>query len=212
MRCPDTPHSIIAKLNAENNQAWNFSWTKFYEIYSTTLKQMTINAFLSALKRVPTDDEIADVISATVISVRDAFERNVYQPNKYRFRGFLKTVVSRRVIDYIRNNNRKRQICFSNKELEQCDVSVYDNPLEEDENREYQKSLCMDILEATRTSFDAKTWLCFEMRHFKNMKISTICDELNLDTKKVYKNIHKVMCEIRKNYSSEYYQKEMRNE
>ncbi|MBE6414446.1 MAG: sigma-70 family RNA polymerase sigma factor [Verrucomicrobiaceae bacterium] len=212
MRCPDTPHSIISKLNSQNNQVWNISWTKFYEMYSITLKQMTINAFITEIKRAPTDDEITDVISATVMSIRNAFESGVYQPKKYKFRGFLKTIIKRRVVDYLRHSSRKRQIQYSDCDIDLCDISTYDNRLDEDEEREYKQALIMDILGTTRTNFDAKTWLCFEMRHLRNMKISTICDELNTDAKKVYKNIHKVLCDIRKNYSSEYYQKELNNE
>ncbi len=212
MKCPDTPHSIIAKLKSPNSRAWNCSWSKFHDIYNTTLKQMTINAYMETARKAPTDDDIVEIVFNSIQSVRSAFENGTYEPNKYKFRGFLKTIIKRRTVDYIRHQLRKRKIQFTDQEIENFNTPVYDTPLEDNEDQQYHNALINDICETARTNFDAKTWLCFEMRHLRGLKISTICDELDIDAKKVYKNIYKVTKEIRKQYLSPYYQKELKND
>ena len=118
MKCPDTPNSVIAGLmNSRINSHWQSSWNRFFEIYYPVVQAMTRNS----LKRIGWDsipeNEIDDIMTKTFMSLMKAFEDATFQQGKYKFRGFLKRIVSRRVIDFVRASNRKRTISVEAIEL-----------------------------------------------------------------------------------------------
>lgn len=217
MSCPDTPKSLIGKiLDNADVKLWQKSWERFYETYLITVRQMTVNSFKKIGWKSADESVISGIISETFLSLQKAFENGNYTPEKYRFRGFLKTIVYKRTLDYIRRQNSDRLVkvesieisdMLSKDDSEKC--AAYFDTLEDDEARAYRMSLIMDIWESIRHSFDPKTCLCFEMRTLEDKPVADICKQLGVPREKVDKSVHRVIKRLREETQKEYYKKEI---
>lgn len=217
MSCPDTPKSLIGKiLDNADVKLWQKSWERFYETYLITVRQMTVNSFKKIGWKTADESVISGIISETFLSLQKAFENGNYTPEKYRFRGFLKTIVYKRTLDYIRRQNSDRLVkvesieitdMLSKDDSQKC--AAYFDTLEDDEAHAYRMSLIMDIWESIRHSFEPKTCLCFEMRMLEDKPVADICKQLGVEREKVDKSVHRVLKRLREETQKEYYKKEI---
>lgn len=217
MNCPDTPNSLIGKiLDNADLKLWQKSWERFYEIYLITVRQMAINSFKKIGWKTTDESVVSGIISETFLNLQKAFENGNYTPEKYRFRGFLKSIVYRRTLDYIRRQNSDRLVKVESIEISDMlskgdsqKHAAYFDTLEEDEARTYKMSLIMDIWESIRHSFDPKTCLCFEMRILEEKPVADICKQLGVPREKVDKSVHRIIKRLREETQKEYYKKEI---
>lgn len=215
MNCPNTPNSVIGKMidNADM-KLWQKSWEIFYDTYIITIRQMAVNSFKAIGWNNVDEAALGAIISETFLSLQKAFENKTYTPDKYRFRGFLKRIVYRRTLDYIRAQNSARTVSkdvieIVEKTVCDSDDTSYFEKLEENEANAYRMSVIMDIWESIRHSFDPKTCLCFELRMLEEMPVEDICAKLNVPRTKVDKSVHRIIKRLREETQKEYYKKEI---
>ncbi|MDY6068517.1 MAG: sigma-70 family RNA polymerase sigma factor [Opitutales bacterium] len=219
MKCPDTPKSVISQmLNREQGVVWQQAWSVFFDIYYQTMHSMAVNVFKYIGWSGVSDEDIQDIISASVISVIKTFEEGKYEKGKYRFRGFLKQVITRRVIDYIRNKNKKRSVSIEIIDLmedmvkHEHGVELSNSPfdkLESDEADEYRKSVIMDAWESVRISCSPQSCLIFELSQLEGKKPTEIAEMLGVSRNVIDTCVHRVLKKLRAKLEEENYRKEL---
>lgn len=217
MKCPDTPKSVISEmLNQNKGTVWQKSWNTFFEIYYSTMLSMAKNVFKNiGWLSVPNED-MEEIISESVISIVNAFKNGKYQNGKYRFRGFLKQIITRRIIDFIRRKNKKRLVpveildLYENaKKFDACEGSNPFERLEDDEADEYKKSVVMDAWENIRPSFSPQTCLIFEMSQLEGKNVPEISEILGVTRNIIDSCVHRVLKKLKSKLEEENYRREL---
>ena len=107
----ETKSSLIDKLKDLGNQA---GWLEFYAKYRPFLAGVAMRSRLSR-------EEVEEVLQDTVISLAKQMPDFEYDRSKGEFRGWLSTIVKRRVVDCLRRRARQAK----------AETSLYSN-LEQD--------------------------------------------------------------------------------
>lgn len=215
MECPNTPNTVIREmLIQDNKRLWQKSWSAFLDIYYDTVRAMANNAF-RCIGWIPPQGDFEDVIQDSFCSILDAFNKGSYRPEKFRFRGFLKRIVVRRAIDYVRRQNKRKTVNIESLDLLEALANkpyggsdVFDN-LMEDEFNSYRKSILLDIWESIRVGYSPETVLIFEMRVLKEIPVAEICNMLSVDRAKVDKCVHRILKKIKEECEKDFYRKEL---
>lgn len=216
MRCPDTPKSVINVLlqNNNNNPMWNKSWRIFYKIYYELICAMIHNSLRKMNWNSYSQDDIADITRDTFCSLFEAFSNGKYK-NSFHFRGFLKQLVYRRTVDFIRKQNRRRTIAVESIEIVEHltnndeSASNYFSKLNEQEKILHKRALIMDIWESIRPAYSPENAIIFEKRILEEESVTDICEELDIDRAKVDRTVHRIIKKIKEEISKENYSKEL---
>ena len=215
MECPQTPNSVIAALlNTGGNALWQKSWGAFFDTYYVVMRAMTLNTFKKIGWMDVPENDIEEVISQSFISLRKAFESGSYKVGEYRFRGFLKRIISRRTIDYVRAKNKKRTVNVEAIDLVDAlkskdggTVEVFEE-LEANEVSIYRLSVIMDVWESIRHAFSPETCLIFEMTQLEEIPVKEVCKKLGVPRTKVDKAVYRIVKRLREELNKDIYRKE----
>ncbi len=205
MICPNTPKSVIAELlKKDDSPLRNKSWNTFFSIYYDIIRLMAKKSLIKIGWTSFTEEDVSDILSQTYISLENAFSKGLYNPtNGQYFRGFLKRIVSCRVVDFIRAQNKQRTISIESIDLigainREDDFSEnYFQKLEEDEEKAFFRAKILDIWESIRHAYSNQIALIFEMRILENRPILEICEELNVDRAKIDSAVHRIKKRIK---------------
>lgn len=216
MECPQTPNSVIAALlNTGGNALWQKSWGAFFDTYYVVMRAMTLNTFKKIGWMDVPENDIEEVISQSFISLRKAFESGSYKVGEYRFRGFLKRIISRRTIDYVRTKNKKRTVNVEAIDLVDAlkskdggTVKVFEE-LEANEVSIYRLSVIMDVWESIRHAFSPETCLIFEMTQLEEIPVKEVCKKLGVPRTKVDKAVYRIVKRLREELDKDIYRKEL---
>ena len=216
MECPQTPNSVIAALlNTGGNALWQKSWGAFFDTYYVVMRAMTLNTFKKIGWLDVPENDIEEVISQSFISLRKAFESGSYKVGEYRFRGFLKRIISRRTIDYVRAKNKKRTVNVAAIDLVDAlkskdggAVKVFEE-LEANEVSIYRLSVIMDVWESIRHAFSPETCLIFEMTQLEEIPVKEVCKKLGVPRTKVDKAVYRIVKRLREELNKDIYRKEL---
>ncbi|CDE85430.1 dNA-directed RNA polymerase specialized sigma subunit sigma24 [Coraliomargarita sp. CAG:312] len=216
MECPQTPNSVIAALlNTGGNALWQKSWGAFFDTYYVVMRAMTLNTFKKIGWLDVPENDIEEVISQSFISLRKAFESGSYKVGEYRFRGFLKRIISRRTIDYVRAKNKKRTVNVEAIDLvdalkskDSGTVKVFEE-LEANEVSIYRLSVIMDVWESIRHAFSPETCLIFEMTQLEEIPVKEVCKKLGVPRTKVDKAVYRIVKRLREELNKDIYRKEL---
>ena len=216
MECPQTPNSVIAALlNTGGNALWQKSWGAFFDTYYVVMRAMTLNTFKKIGWLAVPENDIEEVISQSFISLRKAFESGSYKVGEYRFRGFLKRIISRRTIDYVRAKNKKRTVNVEAIDLVDAlkskdggAVKVFEE-LEANEVSQNRLSVIMDVWESIRHAFSPETCLIFEMTQLEEIPVKEVCKKLGVPRTKVDKAVYRIVKRLREELDKDIYRKEL---
>lgn len=216
MECPQTPNSVIAALlNTGGNALWQKSWGAFFDTYYVVMRAMTLNTFKKIGWMDVPENDIEEVISQSFISLRKAFESGSYKVGEYRFRGFLKRIISRRTIDYVRAKNKKRTVNVEAIDLVDALKSKdggtvkFFEELEANEVSIYRLSVIMDVWESIRHAFSPETCLIFEMTQLEEIPVKEVCKKLGVPRTKVDKAVYRIVKRLREELNKDIYRKEL---
>ena len=216
MECPQTPNSVIAALlNTGGNALWQKSWGAFFDTYYVVMRAMTLNTFKKIGWMDVPENDIEEVISQSFISLRKAFESGSYKVGEYRFRGFLKRIISRRTIDYVRAKNKKRTVNVEAIDLVDAlkskdggTVKVFEE-LEANEVSIYRLSVIMDVWESIRHAFSPETCLIFFFFLLEEIPVKEVCKKLGVPRTKVDKAVYRIVKRLREELNKDIYRKEL---
>ncbi len=216
MECPQTPNSVIAALlNTGGNALWQKSWGAFFDTYYVVMRAMTLNTFKKIGWMDVPENDIEEVISQSFISLRKAFESGSYKVGEYRFRGFLKRIISRRTLDNVRAKNKTRTVNVESIDLVDAlkskdggAVKVFEE-LEANEVSIYRLSVIMDVWESIRHAFSPETCLIFEMTQLEEIPVKEVCKKLGVPRTKVDKAVYRIVKRLREELNKDIYRKEL---
>ena len=212
MICPNTPKSVISKLMRKDGDRllWNNSWQIFFDVYFDIVKLMAQKSLLKLGWCSISDADVDEIVSNTFSSLIDSFSDGKYKPSDDRhFRGFLKQIVTRRAVAFLRPQDKKRTISVESIEIisalhrENEAAEDYFEKLDDEEMRLYRRTQIMDLWESIRPAYSPETALIFEMRIMRGISVTEICEELNVDRTKVDKAVHRIRKKLREECQKE---------
>ena len=223
MECPQTPNSVIAALlNTGGNALWQKSWGAFFDTYYVVMRAMTLNTFKKIGWLDVPENDIEEVISQSFISLRKAFESGSYKVGEYRFRGFLKRIISRRTIGVIAYAVTAAARYISDRFLPDKAIDLVDalkskdggavkvfEELEANEVSIYRLSVIMDVWESIRHAFSPETCLIFEMTQLEEIPVKEVCKKLGVPRTKVDKAVYRIVKRLREELDKDIYRKEL---
>ena len=189
---------------------WNNSWRIFFDVYFGIIKLMAQKSLRQLGWNSYSETDLDEIVSKIFLSLVESFSNGNYKPADSRhFRGFLKQIVTRRVVDFLRTQDKKRTISVESIEIlsalnrENEAVEEYFKQLDEDEMKQYLRTQIMDLWESIRPAHSPETALIFEMRVLERRPVMEICRELNVDRAKVDKAVHRITKKLHEEYKKE---------
>lgn len=159
-----TRASIFLKLKADGTVDRELGWTEFAQKYSRVIAGFARNAGLPA-------QEADDVLQDVLLGFFRVSERFEYDPNKGRFRGYLKRVT----LNAIRARHRRKRPTTG------FDDTV-DPPVESDLDavwdRQWTEQLLQRAMGEVRGEVEERTWRAFELYGVRGVP----ADEVAQDT------------------------------
>jgi RNA polymerase sigma factor (sigma-70 family) len=176
-----TQASLIQRVRDLTDTA---SWAEFDRLYRPFLFKI---ARRSGLPLEDADEVVQEVfakVAQAIVEFRLDHERG-------RFRGWLKAITVRKLID--RRRARDRSV---SPVAMTSDPLVFDS-LEEEWDRAYRRHVLDHAMEEVRSRIEPKTWTCFEEHTLRRRRADEIAAELGMTVNAVYVNAFRTIQRIR---------------
>ncbi|MDG2292218.1 MAG: sigma-70 family RNA polymerase sigma factor [Phycisphaerales bacterium] len=162
-----TRASIFLRLQARGTIDREFGWNEFTDKYSSVIAGFARNA---GLKAQDADDILQDVLMG-FFRVSSEFE---YDPNKGRFRGYLKRVT----LNAIRGRFRRK------RPSQNYDGSWEPPALDADTDilwdRQWTEQLLYRAMAEVRAKVEDRTWKAFELYGLRGAAVEAVCEETGM--------------------------------
>lgn len=146
-----------------------------------------------------------ELISDVVLSLDKIFRDSKYEKERSRFRHFLKTIIDRRVVDYMRKyyaSNTDKQVSI---EVLENTANGHQNSafpdansaLDAGEELAFRRAAILDCYESIRYKFDPQYCLAFEMVKFEGKKVSEAVEALGIDSATISSAIYRITKALR---------------
>lgn len=168
------------------------AWAEFHSLYSELIYRYAIARGLQ-----PSDAE--DVRSACYEAAVKQMPNFEYKRSQGSFKGWLKTIVNRRVIDLHRQN---REVVLSSHEL----ASMKDPNLNADElwELEWKKQHLRHCVSRAKLEVSDQVAKAFQMLAEDGFSVPAVCQQLNMSANQVYKAKSQMLAKVRALMLSEF--------
>lgn len=181
-----TRKTLIERIrNRADQHIWQGAWTEFYDLYAPFLRRLAGRNGL-------TPDQADELVQDVLTKVSDAIVEFQFDEARGRFRGWLKTIALRKLIDYRRR--QKRQPSPVAMTVEPVDDH---NPLEADWDRQYVQHVVEHAMRQVSQSCEPNTWACFVEHTLHGRPGAEVARQLGLSPAAVYQNSARTMQRIR---------------
>lgn len=167
-----TRPSLLVRVR---DQADAKAWDEFYELYAPLLYKF---ARAQGLPHADAED-VRSQCCESLVKQLPTFE---YDRQKGGFKAWLKTMVSRRVIDRLRKR-REHQLDSADLRAIPAEQQAADE-LWEQQWRQQHLRYCVQSLKGTVTE---STWQTFQLLITDGLEVSDVCDQLGISANQVYK-------------------------
>lgn len=181
-----TRASLLLRVRDIGDQS---AWAEFHGLYAPLLYNY---ARARGLNHEDAEDIRSECYEALVKQMRD-FD---YDRSRGSFKAWLRTMVSRRVIDRL----RKRRELRANSALLR-DLQAEDASDDETWNSEWRKQHLRFCVEQVKPHVSENTWQAFHMLAEANASVQDVCDSLNMNANQVYKAKAKMLNLVRERMS-----------
>ena len=206
---PSTPNTILGEIMRHRDDSiWNVSWASFFRIYSNIVRVMAQNTMRRTGFSQYSASDINEIVCDVFVNLQNVFTQNKYVPENHRFRGFLKSVVYGRTIDYIRRKYPKRTINVEAIDIVEAlqkkksgDLFAVDKSFEffeENEERAYRLAQLYQIWEGIKGSYDENNAIIFESVYLRGKSVNDTCGEFGVKRNAVDKAISRIIKRLRK--------------
>lgn len=185
----ETRQSLLLRLKDHQDQE---GWLRFFDTYWRMIYTFCLKAGLS-------EGESEEVVQETMISVAKQMPEFQYDPSKGRFKGWLLTVVRRRIVDRHRKESRWSRIVSKSRPLESSTETENFDPadphrpdLESLWDSEWEGNLIQRALKQVREQVSEKQYLMYEMHVLREVPVSTVVSNLQTSAMSVYLAKHRV--------------------
>ncbi|HEX3147384.1 MAG TPA: sigma-70 family RNA polymerase sigma factor [Gemmataceae bacterium] len=162
----ETSASLLDRLHATPTEA---DWRRLHDLYRPLLEGWCLRAGLS---RADADDLTQDVLVAVVRQVG-----MLDRPGAGSFRGWLRTVLSRRIIDHLRRQ-AVRPVAASGMNLE--DLAGPDSDLSRRWDREHDVHVARQAMRVVEVDFAPPTWRAFRRQVIDGAPAAEVAAEVGI--------------------------------
>ncbi len=177
-----THASLLARLSTGSDGA---AWTEFAERYRDLIRGFALRRGLQAADA---EDLVQDVFLALSSGMKDF----VYDPQKGRFRGFLKTIAVRTIGKRLRKH--QAHLAQSAAELAIDGASAGDDDDWEAEWRQYHLRSAM---QRVRAEFRASDLLAFQLLTQGGRNAQAVAQELGISVDSAYQSKSRILKRLR---------------
>jgi len=181
----ETNPELLLLLKSDETANREIGWGIFVDRYGPIICGFARNAGLPSSEA----DDILQTVLFNFFKVADRFE---YDPNKGRFRGYLKRIT----LNAIRQRYRKPQ----EKQLDQYGLSSVLDPRDDLEvafDREWIEHLLVEALTEARPKFEPKTWESFNLYGRRGLSAKQTGERLGMTAEAVRHAKSRVMKTVR---------------
>lgn len=165
------------------------AWREFVALYAPVIYRFARRQGLQ-------DADAADLTQDVLQAVNGAIERFDYDPDRGTFRGWLFTLVHRRMCDWLRRQKHQPAGSGDTGLREQLEaVSASQTDVWEDE---YRRRLLALAAEKARTIFAEVTWQAFKRTALLGREPAEVAQELGLSLGAVYVARSRVQAKLKK--------------
>ena len=195
-RTPDdfipTRASLLGRLKDWQDEE---SWREFFNIYRQLI-------FSFAIKSGLTDAEAEDVVQETVISVAKTIKEFEYDPERCRFKSWLRHLTQKRIADCFRKRPRE-QLLPRTASGETARTTAIERVASEDNlesiwEEEWQKKLLDAAIERVKTQVSAEQYQMFDFYVLKKMPARKVTAALGTSVGQLYLAKHRISKLIKK--------------
>lgn len=184
-----TNSSLLIRIrDIDDDQAWS----EFYSLYAELI-------FRYALARGLQHSDAEDVRSECYEAAVKQIPQFEFDRKKGGFKGWLKTIVNRRVVDLHR---RRRALHLDSRELAQMSDPAPD--IEELWEAEWKRQHLRHCVERASLVVSKKTAEVFRLLVEDGFSVNQICLQLDLTANQVYKAKSKMLAKVREIMDSEF--------
>ncbi|HXY35922.1 MAG TPA: sigma-70 family RNA polymerase sigma factor [Planctomycetaceae bacterium] len=176
-----TQVSLIQRVRDSTDAA---SWAQFDRLYRPFV-------FKIALRNGLARDDAEEIVQEVFAKVAQAIVEFELDHQRGRFRGWLKTITIRKVIDRRRATDRSVPAFGLAGE-----PAVFDS-LDAEWDREYRRHVLDHAMQEVRSRIESNTWACFEEHTLKRRPAEAIAAELGMNVNAVYQNASRTIKRIR---------------
>ena len=186
---PITRPSLLIRIrDAQDAEAWQ----QFVGLYAPV-----IYGYLR--KRGLQDADAADLTQDALRTVAVSAGRLDYDPQRGKFRGWLFTLVHRKLLDFLASKGRRLQgTGDTGVHLRLAEEPA--PPADEESlwNEEYERQLLARAIDAVRGDFHEQTWQAFWLTAMEGKKAKEAAEQLGLSVTAVYMAKSRVTTELKK--------------
>jgi len=186
-----TRKSLLNRLKDWDDQE---SWREFFNIYRRLIRDAALKAGL-------TEQEAADVLQETLVSVAKAIRDFKYDRKRCTFKRWLRGLTQKRMVDCLRKRRRERG--FPAEEgSETALIERVPDPesfnLDAVWEEEWRKSLYAAAIERVKSSANVEQYQMFDFYVVKEMPAAKVARDLGTSVGQVYLARHRISKLIKK--------------
>jgi len=177
-----TRRSLLTRLKDWDDQT---GWKRFHTTYWKLIYGVAIKSGL-------THAEAEDVAQETVVSVAKKMKYFKYDPALGSFKGWLRTLTARRIVDHFRKRQRNAANPAPQAEDTSCTPTIERIPDPETLcpdrmwEEEWQKNLMDAALKKVKGKVNAKDYQIFHLYVVKELSVADVMEALNVSKDQVY--------------------------
>lgn len=189
-----TRRSLLGRLKQWDDRR---SWEEFVRMYERLIYSVAVKAGLR-------DHEARDVVQDTLISVAKELPEFQYDPAKGSFKGWLRMITRRRIVDFWRKRSRQVQtsepLPSDDTQTTPLDRIADPNSVEMDEiwEDEWRRYLMNAALERVRKEVSPRAYQVFDLCFLQEMPTAEAAEALGMSAGNIYITKHRVAQVLKK--------------
>jgi len=172
-----TRNSLLLRVNLGDESAWR----DFFETYWKLIYHFGRKAGFS-------DADAQDLVQDVMVNVTKALPTFEPDPGRARFKTWLLTIASRRIVDRRRRASRQPKVA----EMARAEACGEEAELEQIWEGEWQRHLIEAATQAVKQLVPARQFLVYEMIVHQGVPVRDVCSALAISTANVYLTKHRV--------------------
>lgn len=184
---PVTRASLLVRLRDSSNHE---AWREFLQLYSPLVYGFVRNRGLQ-------DADAADLLQEVLRSVSGSIGRLDYDKQKGGFRAWLFTITRNRLSTYL--SGRRATAAGADSTIQQRLDAEPDRSgsLEEEWEREFQRQLTSQAMQAIEPEFGDKTWQAFWLTAVDGVSAADVSKNLGMSTGAIYVAKSRVLARLK---------------
>lgn len=178
-----TRASLLARLADSSDE---LAWQEFHRLYAGLISRVAARQGLQ-------DADVEDVVQTVLLKLAKAMPEFEYDRAKGRFRGFLKTIAMREIVDRFRQKGRGPNVLVSAEALGGVAADADADRIWEEEWRTYHVQQAMRTIEV---EFSEKDRMAFEQYANQGRSPQETADSLQISVDHVYRAKSRILARL----------------